>query len=181
MRTSNRLADWTVAEARSTRLEGGLHAPGLKPREIKERVDKLQEPQAVALSSGKRCALSGRKLRSALAERFLQRAKDQGQRRAEFVTDVRKEVCFGLVELRQLLVRVAELAVCLGDFARSLIDASLEFIVPPAQFSRLPALSHAGLALHASQKADANARCHPDKLARQAAAVGDVGNGRKRN
>ena len=90
------------------------------------------------------------------------------------MTDVRKEVCFGLVELRQLLVRVAELAVCLGDFGRSLFDASLEFIVPPAQFSRLPAFSHAGLALHASQKADANARCDPDKLPRQAAAVGDV-------
>ena len=89
------------------RLVAGLHAAGLDPREVQQRVDELAQPQAVALDDLELLAgarvLRGRVLRGQPGPELLHRAHDQGERGAELVADVGEERGLGPVQLGQLL------------------------------------------------------------------------------
>ena len=104
------------------RLVGGLHAAGLDAREIEQRVDQLQQAQAVAVREfrGSRAARPAASRRS--AERVFQRAQHQRQRRAELVADVGEERGLGAVDLGQRFGALALLLVGarVGDAGRDL-------------------------------------------------------------
>ena len=98
------LASSVVSSARSTRLEPRLGPAGLEPGEVEQRVDQLQQPPAVALDQLEPRALGRRAAGDVgVGERVLDRAEQQGQRRAELVADVGEERRLGPVELGQLL------------------------------------------------------------------------------
>ena len=80
----------------------GLHAPGLDAREIQQRVDQLGQPQTVAVnesSSWRACSSTP----VVLAQQFVERSEDQGERGAELVADVGEERGLGPVEFGQRL------------------------------------------------------------------------------
>ena len=86
--------------ARSIGSKVAVHAAGFDAREVEQRVDQLEQAQRVALRE-RRAARVRRRAGPASAERILQRAEHQRQRRAELVADVREERGLGAVDFRQ--------------------------------------------------------------------------------
>ena len=84
------------------RLEVGLHATCLDPREVEQRVDQLGQSQPVALNElqflSRVLVEIGR-----LVQQLVDRPEDQGERSAELVADVGEERGLGPVEFGQLL------------------------------------------------------------------------------
>ena len=70
---------WRVrrsSAARSTRLKDGLDASGLDAREIEQRVDELEQPQAVAVGDGEqRSGASAARPASGFGQHVLERAR----------------------------------------------------------------------------------------------------------
>ena len=117
------------------RLVARLHPPGLDAREVEQRVDELQQPQAVAMGGLETAALRGIEWRGGIAERVLQGPQHQGQRGAEFVADVGEESGLGAVDLRERLRPPPLLLVGLdvgdrgGDLARHQVEEAEIVIV----------------------------------------------------
>ena len=76
-------------------LERGFDAAGLDAREIEQRVDEPEQPEAVPMRDRQRLALRGRHQRR--LERVFERPQHERQRRAEFVADVAEEGGLGAV------------------------------------------------------------------------------------
>ncbi|GJE41573.1 hypothetical protein AEGHOMDF_0739 [Methylobacterium soli] len=93
------------------RLEHGLGPPGLDPREVEERVDELQEAQAVAMRDLDEAPVRRHHLRLGLADDLLQGPEHQGQGRPELVADIGEEQGLLAVDLRQRLDPAALLLV----------------------------------------------------------------------
>jgi hypothetical protein len=85
----NTLASSVVYSARSTGSYCRLDAPGLDPRKIEQRVHQLAEPQGVPVGQGQRVAMRLREV--GIREQLFDRTEHQGERRAEFVADVREK------------------------------------------------------------------------------------------
>ena len=95
------------------RLVGRLDAAGLDAREVEQRVDQLEQAEAVAVNGGQRLAVVGP---GAVRppKHFFQRPQQQGQRRAELVADVAEKGRLGPVQLGQRLRAAPRLFVGLG-------------------------------------------------------------------
>ena len=96
------------------RLVGRLDAAGLDAREVEQRVDQLEQAQAVAVDDGQPLAVVGPAGRPASASTSSSGPSMQRQRRAELVADVAEEGRLGAVELGQRLGARALLLVGLG-------------------------------------------------------------------
>ena len=81
------------------RLVARLDAPGLDAREVEQRVDELEQAQAVAVGERQRPTTVGRQRPIGVCEQVLERAEHQRERRAELVADVREERRLGAVDL----------------------------------------------------------------------------------
>jgi hypothetical protein len=102
-------------------LEDRAHAARLDTREVQQRVDQAQEPKAVAMRHLELAFGRWRQLRAAARQELLDRPEHQGERRSEFVTDVREEDGLGAIDRRQrlgalpFLVELARVGDARGD------------------------------------------------------------------
>ena len=96
------------------RLEIRLHATGLDARKIEQRIDELEQANAVAMGDLHQRPVVAERVAFGLGEHVLQRPEHQGQRRAEFVADVGEERRLGAIDLRQRLGAAALLLVGVG-------------------------------------------------------------------
>jgi hypothetical protein len=101
------------------RLVARLNAARLDAGEIEQRVDELQQPQAVAVDELDLPAMgrARRGFRSELALEVVERPQHQRQRRAKFVADIGEEGGFCAIDRGQHLGPLALLLVgsCAGD------------------------------------------------------------------
>src|ERR1044071_4041303 len=86
-------------------------------REVEQRVDEPQQAGRVAVHGAK--AIAAERF-SGLGQRVLERAEHERERRSKFVTDVAEKRRLGGVELTQLRVGIAKLAVCGGELLAAL-------------------------------------------------------------
>jgi hypothetical protein len=96
------------------RLEIGVDAARLDPREIEQRVHEPQESQGIAMRHLLARSMHRRQWRFCVSETVLERAHQQGQRCAEFVTDIAEKGRLRPIELRQGLGAVSLLLVGAG-------------------------------------------------------------------
>ncbi len=110
------------------RLVARLDAPGLDAREVEQRVDQLEQPQAIAMRGVDQRPIVDGNAGCRLGQHLLERPQHQGQGRAELVADVREECGLGAVDLGQGLGAPALLLVGAGvgeagrDLARDQVD-----------------------------------------------------------
>src|SRR5437660_158128 len=102
-RRSEDAADLLSERAQVDRLIHRLEAPGLDAREVKKRVDELQEPESIAVCDDQLFMLVGAQTLSALRQYLFERAQHEGERRPEFVAHVGEETRLGAVQFSQSL------------------------------------------------------------------------------
>ena len=81
------------------RLERCLHAAGFDAREIQQTVDEFLQPQSVPVYEFEQLATLAPRAFRRCREKFFHRTQHQGERRAQFMADVREEGGLGTVDL----------------------------------------------------------------------------------
>jgi hypothetical protein len=78
-----------------------VNTPGFDAREVKQRINKLQQPHRVAMGNRNAGTVVGTNLPFRFGEDLFKRPQHQGKRGPKFMADVRKERGFGTVDFGQ--------------------------------------------------------------------------------